>query len=472
MILLNKYKKLVNNSIILTFGSFGSKLITFFMVPLYTTFLTTQEYGTVDLIITTRNLLLPIITLELGQAALRFAIDTNSNNKDTRIFSNIVHHGVLITVLLLVTLPILYYFNVFGNQTLYFIIILILSSFNTMFTQLIRGMGLVKEFAINGIIMTVVTVLSNLLFLVVLGMGVKGYLISIVISYFISNVFILYSYNKKNNLREYNPDKHLLKDMLSFSIPIIPNSTIWWLINGSTRYFILFFVGTSANGLFAVANKIPSVISLVTGIFSQAWQLSSFEEYKSKDKNEFYSTVFNIYSVLLFITVSMILVVLIPIMEVYVNSNYFLSWRIVPALLIGVIYQSFSAFLGTNYTASKQTKGTFTTSIYGGVISLVTNFIMVPLFGVIGGGISTAISFIGMFIIRLYDTRKFVKININVKKFTANNFILLFQILILYIFTGYIIIGLQLILFISIVFVNKQEINYLLKAFLNLIKKN
>lgn len=468
---MNKYKKLVNNSIVFTIGTFGSRLISFLMVPLYTHLLSTSEYGTVDLMNTTVSLLIPLLTLELGQAALRFAIETKDEIEQNKIFSNISTHALFVTVAVLLGLPILNYFNVFENYVVMFTILLILRVINNLYSQYIRGIGLVKEFAINGILMTLVTVISNVVLLVYLNFKVEGYILSLILAALASNVYLFYASSGVMRLKMYNSDQFLLKEMLEFSIPIIPNSAMWWIINSSTRYFILYFIGTAGNGIYAVANKIPAVISIATGIFSQAWQLSSFEEYESESKDDFYTKIFNIYWVFLFIAGSAILVILRPLLSILVEDSFYVSWQIAPLLILAVIYQSFSSFLGTNYTAAKETKGTFSTSIYAGIISLVSSFILIPTIGLTGAGLSSAISFFAMFILRLIDTRKYVKIELNNFSFVLSNIIFMIQIVALFMYAGTLLFAIELVLFILLLFSNKDIIISFSKFLINVFSK-
>lgn len=460
---MNKYKRLINNSLVFTIGSFGSKLITFLMVPLYTHVLTTAEYGTVDLMTTTINFLIPLTTLELGQAALRFAVDARNEIEKNKLYSNIIVYSVFITGIIILITPLIIYFNLFDNFSVLFTLLLISNTINNILAQYVRGVGLVKQYAFNGILTTIIVVFSNLFFLIVLKFKVEGYINSLIISSVLSNLYLLTVLNIDKTTKGLTPDKNLLKDMLKFSLPIIPNSAMWWTISGSTRYFILYFVGTSGNGLFAVANKLPSIISMLTGIFSQAWQLSSFEEFESEDRDTFYSRIFNIYWVFLFIAGSAILVILKPLLKIVVEESYYLSWQVVPLLILAVIYQSFSAFLGTNYTAAKQTKGTFYTSVYGGIISLISSFMFVPLFGVIGAGVSSALSFFGMFLVRLYDTRKFIIIKVDIKPFVLSNLIFILQTLILFLLSDFQLFITQVILIVLMMIINKNTIQSIIK---------
>src|SRR5699024_7005717 len=138
---------------------------------------------------------------------------------------------------------------------------------------------------------------------------------------------------------------------------------MWWLINGSSRYFIRWFIGVDANGLFAVSNRMPSFINIVSQVFSQAWQLSAFEAYEEGDSTDFYSNIFDLYSGMLFLVTASIIIILKPLFDWALAADFFNSWQPVPFLLLGSVFSALSGFIGVAYTASKQTKGVFRTSI-------------------------------------------------------------------------------------------------------------
>lgn len=424
------YKKLIGNSFIFALGNLGSKLVSILLVPLYTYYLTTTEYGTVDLITTTTSLLLPIISLSIFDAVLRFTMD-KSQPTDS-VFTNALVVTSIGTLIVLLTYPVLSYLNTFGDLLSFMYLILILQAFQSLSAQFVRAIGKVKIFALNGIIMTIVTGIMNIVLLVYLDMGIAGYLLATVFSNLISIIYltIVGKTYKYINLKKVN--KALTKTMLSYCIPLIPNALMWWIMNASSRYFILFFVGASANGLFAVANKIPSLLSILNQIFGQAWQLSAIEEYDSKNKSKFYSEIFNYFSMFMFLATSAILIVIKIGLDFAVAPEFYIAWKYVPFLLLGVVFSSFSSFLGTNYIAAKKTGGVFRTSIIGGIINVVSNLIFVPLIGTNGAGLSTMISFFVIWIIRVYDTKQFIDMKLNLKILITNLLIIAVQISVLY----------------------------------------
>lgn len=467
---MDRYKRLFSNSLLFGIGNLGSKLISLVMVPLYTYKLTTSEYGFIDLITVTVSLLVPIITLELGQATIRFVIDRKDKDETGVIFFNSFIYSIILSIIILIMFPALSYLNIFGEYLFSFLFILVLAQSNSILSNYVRGIGLIKQFAFNGILQTVVLVICNILFLVVFNLGVDGYLISIIISSMVSNTFLFlvsqgYKYIFKGSLKS----TQVLKSMVTFSIPLIPNSTMWWVINGATRYFILFFVGSAGNGLYAVASKIPSIISVVNTIFIQSWQISAFEEYESKDKDEYNSFVYTVYYKLLFMMGSGILMVIIPTLELIVSDSFSKSWILVPFLVLGVIYQSLSGFLGVNYTASHKTKGAFLTSVYGGIASVISNMIFIPLFGLFGASLSASVSFFIMWYLRLKDTQEYVKLSIKWNDFILVNAIFLLQTASLYLLDGYLQIFVPITLFIVLILSN---FSFLKRAANTLIHKN
>ncbi len=459
---MNKYKRLLENSIIFAIGNFGSKIIGIIMVPLYTYALSVNDYGTVDLLITTVSLLIPIVIASIDQSVLRFVMRKNYDSVD--VLNNAIFLGIVSSSIILIIMPIVLNLFPTNYSTTYFILLLILQSFQTIFSQFVRGIGRVKLYAINGIVMTFAIALFNLLFLMKINYGVNGYLLSLVLSNLLS-ILIFLSVRDVRNSISFNFNRNLLLEMLSYSIPLIPNSIMWWLINSSTRYFILFFLGASANGIFAVANKLPTLITMITSIFSQAWQLSAIEEFGNKDSKKFYSDVFHLYSSVLFLGASFLLLFVKQIVLLTVQSSYYQAWTLVPALIFAVLYQSFSAFIGTNYTASLKTKGVFVSTLIGAGLSIVLNSILIPLFGVQGAGVGSALSFFITWLYRMNDTKKFAPTYIIKSKFLLLNLFLLIQSVGLFITNQYLFYIFGLTMFFLQITLNLNFIKIILTKF-------
>lgn len=422
----NRYSKLMGNSVLFAVANLGTKLIQFFLVPLYTYALSTSAYGTVDLMLTTVSMLTPIFSLSIFDAVFRYTMDKAANYK--RIFTiglvitliGILLLGLFVPVFDLLRIP----------YAMDFAVMLGLSLLNSLLQNFSRSIGYVKVFAFSGVINALATTLLSILFLVVIKLGIKGYINSLIISSTITLIFLIVGVKAWKYISLRAVSLEYLKRMLRYCLPLIPNAFSWWFTNDANRYFILIFVGTAGNGLYAVANKIPSILSVLFNIFSQAWELSAVEEYNSKDKNEFYSNVFNYLMLFLLLGVGSILVILKPFMSVYTSSSFYGSWKIVPFLLMASVYSNLSGFLGTIFLAAKKTASLFSTTLIGMVLNIIFNIMLIPIIGLNGAGLGSAIGFVIVAIIRLKKASKedYVSINLDVKMCVTSHMLIILMI--------------------------------------------
>lgn len=448
---MNNYKTLFSNSIIFAIGNLGSKLIIIFLVPFYTYFLSTQEYGTVDLLTTTVNMLLPVISLSIFDAVLRFTMDKTNDHK------KVLTNGVVVTTLGLF-FSLLFYplFSNFVSYTIYMYIILCLQSYQSLLSQYVRAIGKVKEFAVSGILSAVVLSISNVILIAFFSYGIEGYLLSMAISVLSSIVYLSIKSKVFKNIKLSLIDKQILKKMILYSLPLIPNSFMWWIINASNRYFVVYYLGLNINGLFSVANKIPSVLAIFQMIFFQAWQLSAIEEFGKESQSKFYSKVFNFFSSSMILITSFLLVFLKPIIQYLLSSNFYDSWEYVPFLLLGTLFSSFSSFYGTNYIAAKKTSGVLISSILGSAVNVCICLMFIPIIGGNGASIATMLSFLVIWIYRVYDTKKIVRIKVRYKSLLIDLIIISAQIYTLYNFEN---LFLNLLLFTLLALLKVKEIH-------------
>ena len=412
---MNRTKKLFSNIAVFIVGNLGSKLISFLMVPLYTYYLTSGQFGTIDLLLTTINLCLPLVTLSLFDAVFRFTMDKRIDSGEvlsTGFFSTILFSGVS-----LLFFPLVKMFNV-PHVGLFFLILFFTAIF-TMFQNFTRAFGYSRVFATSGIINTFIFASVNIVLLVFFHGGVEAYLESYLIAIIVSIVYLVLKVKIWNKIKVNQYSYGLLKSMLHYSVPLIPNSLAWWFTNDSSRYFILAFVGVSANGMFAVANKIPTIINMFFTIFTQAWQISAIDEFESRDSSEYYSKVFRNLLQFLFILVGVLILVLKPGMRILFSLSYYDAWHYVPILLISVVFADISAFLGTVYLAAKKTISVFSTTVCGMIVNVTLSALLTPILGVYGAGVSMVVGFFVVILLRLHSIKKFVRIVMPWGKFAS-----------------------------------------------------
>ena len=447
---MNREKTLIKNTIIYAIGNFGSKFLSLLLLPLYTSYLSPGDYGYFDLIVTAVMLLIPLITFQINDGLYRFLLDSNDSIEKTKYITN--SFFVTIKSLLLFNIIYIIFIQFISFNYSYIILLYIDSSIIVaLWAQISRGLKRNIEYSISGVIITIVLLSTNIIFITVLKYGVISLIISNILAALAAVIYLECKIKVRFYIKLKFENDSIRKKLIRYSAPLIPNVISWWCMNVSDRYFLNCYQGIEANGIYAVANKFPSILMMVNSIFYLAWQESAITEYKSKDKNQFYSKMFNLLLVLEFTTVIILLAYTKFIMGYMVDEKFELAVQFVPFLYFGAIFNAFSSFYGTGYQSSKETRGAFYTSIYGCAINILLNIILIPLIGIQGASISTMVSFLVMWLARLWQTKKYFQIKINKNKLISLMLISGVYTILYYLnanFIDYILMILSLIIFV------------------------
>ncbi len=409
----NRAKYLFKNTAIFAIANIASKIITFFLLPLYTYVLLPEQFGVVDLLFTIATVIIPIISFNIIEAIIRFALDENAdNNKIMSIGICMIFSSI---ILALPVIPVLNSMKNYAEYSFYFYFYIICAAISDILLYNLKGQEKLKLFSLGNVLSTFFIAIFNILFLVVFKCGIKGYflanistrIIIAVYSFFVGRIYMV--------IKNFEIDKKLFKNMIKYSFFLIPNSFMWWIINASDRVMVSAYIGEGANGLYGISYKIPNLLTTFTTIFNQAWVFSAIDEKDSTDKKEFTNKIFeNLFFILIF-TSLIILIFLKFLFKILFEEKYFDAWLYVPILLVGYVFLTLATFLSSSYNVYKDSRGFLYSSTAGAIINVILNFIFIPKIGVIGAAISTTVSYIGVFLYRLVDTRKYVIVNINLK---------------------------------------------------------
>lgn len=424
----DKYKTLLSNTMLISLGTFGSKLLVFFMVRFYTGYLTTSDYGTADLITQSANLLLSVISMGITDGVFRFAI--NHVKHRARVFSIGLYTITIGALLLAVFLPLVGLMPALKPYLWLIGLYIMASCYHTLCAQFIRAEGKTALFAVQGMINTLLVIVLNIIFLAVLHMGILGYVLSIVLA----DVFCALLLFIKEKLWRYvilNPGWEYWKEMLLYSIPMIPATVFWWITSVSDRYMVAGFISDSANGIYAVSYKLPTILTLVSGIFMEAWQFSAVAE-SVGDKREhtrFFSRVWCAFQSVMFLAAAAITALAKPAVRVLAAPSYFEAWKYVPVLSAAMVFSSLVSFLGSVYMVEKNSMRTFLTAMVGAVLNIILNLILIPgPLGIQGAAIATCVSYLVVFGIRAADVRRFIPFKLYTLGILENCLILTVQI--------------------------------------------
>lgn len=412
---MGNYKKLGKNVILLTIGNFASKVLSFLLVPLYTSVLTTEEYGVADILTTSINLILPIFTLLVYEAVMRFALDKESDKK--QVFSV----GLYTTTIgSLVVVAGTQFFRLFDDLKQYlwlFVLYYISLAFYNLILQFVKGIEKVFVYSVSGVINTFVFIASNILFLLVFKTGVKGYLWAFIVGHTVAAAYAFFAGNVKSYVTSIRKTKkENYRQMFKYASPMIPNSISWWVSNSSNKYILTYFWGAAVNGIFSVAFKIPTILTIVVNIFISAWQISAVDNFGSEESKKFYADIYNKYESLLYIGSSVLIGGTTILAKILFSNDFYQAWVFTPVLICASVFNSLAAFYGSVYTSAKKTKVLFYSTLLGAGANILLNFLLIPKFGAMGAAIATLISYVAIWLLRAIDSRKILPFKINVKR--------------------------------------------------------
>ena len=405
---MNKYKTLLSNTLLISLGTFGSKLLVFFMVRFYTGYLTPADYSTADLITQTANLLFPIISMGITDGVFRFCMDSTADRKS--VFTVGASAIAVGSLLFFIIAPVLGIVNDFKGFVWLIVVYTIAASFHSLCAQYTRAIGKTALFALQGIINTCLVIVLNIVFLAVLKIGVVGYVLSVVLADALCTLFLIIK-EKLWVIITFKPDLSVIKPMLKYSVPLIPSTVFWWMTSVSDRYMVNAMISSEANGIYTVSYKIPTLLTLVSSIFMQAWQFSAVTESEGdrEEHAEFFSQVWRSFQAVMFLAGSAVIAFAKPAIRLLTDQKYYSAWEFVPVLSLAMVFTAFVSFTGTVYVVNKKSSISFITAFIGASSNLILNFLLIPTpLGAQGAAIATVFSYFLVFVIRCFNVKKYI----------------------------------------------------------------
>lgn len=421
------YRKFAKNVGFLTLANFGTKILSFLLVPLYTSVLTTAEYGTYDLIANTIGLLVPIFTQSIVDAVLRFTMDKGADK------GSVLGLGIKYFLISLIPFVAILAFNIVGGffpdlvvLTPLVLLLYVSQALSNIVIYHVQGLDRFGDIAVSSIICSAIVVVSNIVFLLPLHMGLTGYFLANIIGPLVQTAYLA--------LRVFLSGEHLTRgkkklehEMLAYSRPLIANNVAWWVNNASDRYVVTFFCGVEANGIYSVASKIPSILSVVQTIVNQAWTISAVSEYDPEDKNGFFSNMYAGYNCAMTVICSLIIGFNMVLAKLLYANDFFDAWQYAPFLTISIVFGALAGYIGGILAAVKDSKEFAKSSIWGAVSNIALNLVMVPVIGPLGAAIATAVCYWLTWFLRVRKLEKYINMKIRLTRDYISYVILVIQ---------------------------------------------
>ena len=418
---MGKYSRLGKNVLLVFCGNAGSKLIGLLMLPLYTRWLSVEDYGITDILTVYVTLLSYIVTCGIFNAIFVFPSGAERDQQE-KYFSS----GLIFSLVMFVASAILFtavglcsdlldWKNSFTTHLWFVYFMLITTALQQYTQQFVRSIGKMVVFSTTGIVVTVATVLFS--FVLIPQFGVSGYICSIITANLLGAVYSFVCSSSHNYFSWRQFDRSSCTEMLKYAVPTIPNGIMWWLVSALNRPLMEKHLGLHDIGLFAVANKFPGILSMLFSIFAVSWSISVLEEFNKEGYSIFFNKVmFFVFSLLcsayIVITVCSKLLV-----SLFAAAEFFEAWRYIPIMTLSVLFANMAGFAGTNFQATKESKYYFYSSVWGGLTAVVCNILLIPTIGLLGATIATMISFLVMFVSRVIYGWRYVQI-VNFRKYS------------------------------------------------------
>lgn len=462
---MNDIKKFAKSSGVYFFGNILMKIITFFMLPLYTKYINPSDYGTYDLYIAYVTFLCSVLFLDIWSAIMRYMFADNKNKEKP------LNSGIIIFIIssLLYTILVFIIGNIMNAPYLILIYLYgILMNVQNLFGYIARGYQKNTLYAFSGIIGTLITVICNIVLIVLLHFDYSSLYISSCIGFFINSLIIFFGSKLYQKFNKKYFDKDLFIDIFKYSLPLCLNSVAYWFLTSYNKVVISNKLSSYDNGLYAIAGKFSVMLTLVTSCFQMAWQELSFSKanMQKEELGDFYTKAIDLYFKFLFIGMMLLLPVIYIIFPYMTDSSYSAACNLVPTYLLATIFSILSTFLGSIFGTIKETKKIFTTTVWGSIINVLAINILVRYIGVNAASISLFLGFFVTVIMRIRLLKKFMPLHVNLKKIII--YFILITISMLAFYSNNLIINiLNLLLMIIIsLYIMKEEVMLIINKFI------
>ena len=411
---MGKYSRLGKNTLLVFVGTGGSRIIGLLMLPFYTRWLSLGDYGTTDIINVYVALLLGLATGCISDSVFVFPkgqpVEKQKYYFSSGLFFSFI--SLIITAVLFELAGMIFEYNSISNSftaNIWLIYGLLVTTFLQRYIQqFTRSIDKMVVYSISGVVLTAGTALFS--FLIIPRWGVYGYVMAMILANLSAAIYSLLFSKAFKYINIKAIRKAECVEMLKYSLPLVPNSIMWWLVNALNRPIMESLSGMDSIGIFAVANKFPGMVAIIFSVFAASWQISVLEEFGKEGYSKFYNKMFRLVVFGLMLMFFMIAAGSKLLVTIFTTADFYEAWKYIPVLTLGVVFSNISSFTGCNFSATKESKYFFYSSIYGSLLAIILNFLLIPLWGVMGAALSVLLSFSGMAISRIIYSSKYVKI--------------------------------------------------------------
>ena len=412
---MNNLVKFLKSSGIYFVGNVLTKMVSFFLLPLYTTYIPTEQSGYFDLSYSYISILIPIIFLEIWSAIMRFTFDyIKGEDRYKPLFNGLLIFAASLAIYIaaafllgaIVQIDYLIYIFFYGLFT----------ALQTCYSYIVRTFGYNVIFAVSGIVGSIVNSVSNIIMILVFDMTITSLYLAAILGLFVQVVIMECKMQLLRHLSIKHFDKDMIKQMVVFSLPLSLNTACFWFLSSYNRVGVSNILGLEANGIYSAAAKFTYVIGLVSNCFSMAWQELVYSLGNEKEnKSRLYTVASNYY--IKFLMYGLLL--LIPVVQVvfpwFIKNDYQAAFSLIPLYLLATVANIYSTFLGNIFGAEKKTSIIFTSTLVAAVVNVGLFHALVGSMGIQAANIALFFGFLVNIIMRLLLLKKSIPISLDYK---------------------------------------------------------
>ncbi|MEK6518585.1 oligosaccharide flippase family protein [Bacillus thuringiensis] len=413
-----KFKRFIKTALVFFTGNVLIKLVSFFLLPLYTNKISPDQFGSYDFVMSIINLIAPIAFFQIWDGMYRYAFDYEKEQDKQNVITNsivVCLFGCIIYFALFSLVQHFFEFQYFE----YIIIYGLLYALNYLYTYTARVFLANKLFVFSGVMGALTTSVLNVVFIVGLGWDIKSIYVSSIIGLIIQILIIELKVGVLCHFKISKTDYVLIVQMIKFSLPLCVATISYWLLSGYTKFLIMNFNGDSANGIYAIANKFSAMLTLVVSVLQFAWNETAYLMTNDSERKKNYPIFIDIMTTGVAYGVAVFCLITKVIFPYVINVQYHDAIYLVPATVIGVGANSLAGLLGTLFLTEKKTNYILISTLLSSLVNIILGYFAAKYYGVYGASVVLALSFVILMVLRLAKLKRMYDIKLKALKLAS-----------------------------------------------------
>lgn len=414
---MQEVKKIAKSTIIYLFGSVGTKLITFFLLPILTSNIPEGDFGVYNTNCSYATLISSVLFLDIWSGIMRYMFDYKKKKEQYQV----IYSGLLIF---------------FCSLVLYIVVFTVYDHFSPMeymgwvlaygasiclqslYSYIARALGFSGLFAVSGIVSALANAGITFVMVYLLKWDYSALYIAYIAGIIAQCVMLECKVHLLTNFRSAGISRSLVRQIFRFSLPLCLNSACYWLLTGFNTIFVMAKLGDMQTGYYSMAGKFAVMLNLVTSCFSMAWQELAFNKSdSSKETGHFYSKAANLYCKALFCGYLLLMPFISLIFPFFIKGGYGPVKEIIPLYMLATVVSVLSTFLGNILTAYKKNDTIFISTLAACIVNVSIAYFTVNYIGVQAASLAMLCGYLACDIARVIFIKRSISFHFNCKPF-------------------------------------------------------